>query len=139
MSLCKQALEQWNGDVERATKALEAISNVKATKIAQQVATEGIIRATIDPYGQFGVMIELNCETDFVARSSGFVALADKVAQHVLLCKESCVSRDETFVDGSLTLAQVLLDFSFFVGEKIVLRRVVGFVVGGSGDEETSH
>lgn len=77
MMECKKALVEANGDIELAIDNMRKSGQAKAAKKAGRVAAEGIILTAID--GKFGVVIELNCETDFVAKDAGFKAFGDAV------------------------------------------------------------
>ena len=80
MMECKRALTETGGDLGKAEELLRIKSGAKASKAADRVATEGLIGATIAPDGKSAAMVELNCETDFVARNTDFVDLARKLA-----------------------------------------------------------
>jgi len=80
---CKRALEETDGDLGRAAELLRARGAAKADKRAGRRATEGLIEAYVHFNGKIGVLVELNCETDFVARTDEFRALARDIALHV--------------------------------------------------------
>ena len=80
---CKRALEETGGDLEKAIDQLRKKGVAKAEKRAGREATEGLIGSYIHHDGAIGVLVELNCETDFVARTEDFKALAKDVAVHV--------------------------------------------------------
>jgi elongation factor Ts len=80
---CKKALIETGGDAAQAEQLLRIKSGAKASKAAERVAAEGVIGAFVAPDGKTGAMIELNSETDFVARNADFVAFAKKLAQIV--------------------------------------------------------
>ena len=80
---CKRALEETGGDLEKAIDQLRKKGVAKAEKRAGREATEGIIGSYIHHDGAIGVLVEVNCETDFVARTEDFKALAKEVAVHV--------------------------------------------------------
>ncbi|HUP88880.1 MAG TPA: translation elongation factor Ts [Longimicrobiales bacterium] len=82
MMECKKALEETNGDIEKAIDALRAKGAAKAAKRSERDAKEGTI-ATYVHGGKIGVLVEVNCETDFVARNADFVQLARDIAMHV--------------------------------------------------------
>jgi len=83
MMECKKALTESAGDMAKAEELLRIRSGAKASKAADRVAAEGVIGAFIAPDGKTGAMVELNCETDFVARNADFIAFARKLAQLV--------------------------------------------------------
>lgn len=79
----KAALEETNGDMTAAEELLRKKGILKAGKKSDRVVGEGIVYSYIHGTGKVGVMVELRCETDFVARTEGFVALAHDVALHI--------------------------------------------------------
>lgn len=84
MMECKKALVEANGDIELAIDNMRKSGQAKAAKKAGRVAAEGIIVTKIADDGKFAVAVELNCETDFVAKDAGFVAFGEEVAQAAL-------------------------------------------------------
>lgn len=80
---CKKALQEAGGDMEKAMEALKQKGLASAAKKSTRIATEGVIEAYIHMGGKLGVMVELNCETDFVARRPEFQELARNVAMQV--------------------------------------------------------
>ena len=84
MMECKKALLETGGDIGKAEDLLRIKSGAKASKAADRVAAEGVIGAMIAADGKTGALIELNCETDFVARNADFVAFAKQLAALVV-------------------------------------------------------
>ncbi|MGH7568034.1 MAG: translation elongation factor Ts [Gemmatimonadales bacterium] len=80
---CKRALAEAGGDLDKAAEILRARGSAKADQRAGRTASEGLIEAYVHFNGKVGVLVELNCETDFVARTEGFRQLAKDVALHV--------------------------------------------------------
>src|SRR2546427_7527435 len=80
---CKRALEQTGGDLEKAIDLLRKTGAAKADKRAAREASEGVIGSYIHHDGAIGVLVELNCETDFVARTEDFKTLARELAVHI--------------------------------------------------------
>lgn len=91
---CKRALEEANGDVEQATQWLRAKGLSAAAKKADRAAREGVVSSYIHHGARLGVLLELNCETDFVARTDDFQALARELAMQVAGLNPTYVSRD---------------------------------------------
>ncbi len=85
MMECKKALVEANGDIELAIDNMRKSGQAKAAKKAGRVAAEGVILARIG--AGFGVLVEMNCETDFVAKDAGFLGLANEVADYALANK----------------------------------------------------
>jgi elongation factor Ts len=78
---CKKALTETNGDIDKAEELLRIKSGAKASKAASRVATEGAIGSFISPDAKLGALVELNCETDFVALNEDFLAFARSLAE----------------------------------------------------------
>ncbi len=95
MMECKAALEEAGGDMERAIDILRARGAAKAAKRAAREATEGTIASYIHTGGKIGVLVELNCETDFVARNSEFQQLARHIAMHIAAASPAAVTREQ--------------------------------------------
>jgi elongation factor Ts len=100
MMECKSALQEANGDMEAAIDILRAKGSAKAAKRASRDASEGAIGSYIHMGGKIGVMLEVNCETDFVARNDAFQQLIRDVAMHIAAANPIAVSRDE--IDAGL-------------------------------------
>jgi elongation factor Ts len=83
MMACKRALEATAGDLDKAVDALRTAGAAKAEKRAGRQASEGLIGSYVHHDGSIGVLVELNCETDFVARTEDFKALAKDLAVHI--------------------------------------------------------
>ena len=92
---CKRALVETNGNVEEAITILRKKGAASAAKRADRVAKEGVIYSYIHTGGKVGVLIEVNCETDFVARNEDFKALVHDLALHIAAANPSVVSREE--------------------------------------------
>lgn len=80
---CKKALEEANGNIEEARKKLQEIGELKAEKKASREIKEGIVAAYIHNNGKIGVLVELGCETDFVAKNEEFKELANDLAMQI--------------------------------------------------------
>ena len=89
---CKRVLEQMSGDVEKAIDLLRTKGIAKAEKRARRGTSEGVIGSYVHFNGRVGVLIELNCETDFVARTDDFQNLARDIALHVASANPIAVS-----------------------------------------------
>lgn len=88
---CKRALEEANGDLERAVDILRKKGIASAEKRTGRVAQEGVIGSYVHFNGKIGVLVEVNCETDFVARTEDFQGLARDLAQHIAAAKPIAV------------------------------------------------
>jgi len=124
MMECKKALEENQGDMEQAIEWLRKKGIAKAAKRAGNVASEGKIVSITSPDGRTGVLVEINSETDFVARNEEFGRVADEVARK--LAADGSVNGAVTSTEGNAFaggLAERLKEFSGKIGENIVLRR----------------
>jgi len=83
MMECKKALSETGGDLDKAEELLRVKSGAKASKAASRIAAEGIVGAYVSPDMKLGSLVEINCETDFVARNEDFVAFAKALAETV--------------------------------------------------------
>src|SRR5215216_2943374 len=92
----KRALEESEGDVEGARKVLRERGQALAAKKSGRAATEGLIEAYVHFNGRVGVLVEINCETDFVARTPEFKEFARNVALHVASMRPMCVWPEAT-------------------------------------------
>jgi len=92
---CKRALEETGGDMEKAVAYLREKGLAAAAKKAGRVAAEGLVEAYIHPGGRVGVLIEVNCETDFVAKTEEFRQLARDLAMQVAGARPQYVSRED--------------------------------------------
>ena len=80
---CKRALEESNGDVDQAVEMLRVRGQAQAAKRAGRAASEGLVHSYIHATGKVGVLVEVDCETDFVARTEDFAEFAREVALHI--------------------------------------------------------
>jgi len=94
MMACKNALIEAAGDLEQAVELLRARGEAQAAKRAGNEATEGTIQSYIHN-GQVGVLVEIDCETDFVARNDAFVAFAKDLAMHIAAASPLAVTEEE--------------------------------------------
>lgn len=92
---CKKALLETEGDLEKATQYLREKGLAAVAKRAERVASEGLVEAYIHGGGRLGVLIEVNCETDFVARTPEFKALCRDLAMQVAASRPGYISREE--------------------------------------------
>lgn len=92
---CKHALQEAGGDVEEAMKALRAKGLADAQKRAGRAANEGLIHSYIHTGGRVGVLVEVNCETDFVARTDVFGTFVHDVALHIAAMRPEFVSAED--------------------------------------------
>ena len=96
---CKAALAETGGDLEKAIDALRKRGLASAKNKAGRVAADGLVASYIHAGGRLGVLVEVNCETDFVARTEDFQELARDIAMHIAAAEPRYASRDEVTAD----------------------------------------
>ncbi len=92
---CKKALEETDGDIDKAVNVLRKQGVVKAAKKISREAREGLIASYIHPGGRIGVLVEINCETDFVAKTDDFKQLVKDITMHIAACEPRYIQREE--------------------------------------------
>lgn len=92
---CKSALTEAAGDLDKAVKVLRTRGQTKAARRAGRTTAQGLVGHYVHQGGQVGVLVEVNCESDFVARTDDFRTLVKEVAMHVAAANPACVRRDE--------------------------------------------
>lgn len=92
---CKRALEESGGDLEKAVDLLRQKGLARAAKRAGRITGEGLIGSYIHAGGKIGVLVEVNCETDFVARTAEFQAFVKDIAMHIAACSPKYISRED--------------------------------------------
>lgn len=92
---CKKALEEQGGDLDKAIEALRTKGLASAAKKAGRVAAEGVVASYIHAGGKIGVLVEVNCETDFVARTDDFQDLVKDISLHIAAADPKFVRREE--------------------------------------------
>lgn len=129
MMECKKALNEANGDIELAIENLRKVSGLKAAKKADRTAADGVVAVKVADDNSYGVAVEVNSETDFVARDAGFLAFVDSLVAKAFATKQTDVA---ALMAGELENAREALVQK--IGENIGVRRVAlvdGGVVGG--------
>ena len=120
---CKKALQEADGDFEAAIELLRKQGQKVAAKRADRDATEGAIVTAVADDGSVGVMVEVNSETDFVARNDEFVAFAAKVAATVLAARPADMDALRALDFDGQSLGDALTQMTGKIGEKIDVRR----------------
>ena len=127
---CKKALVDADGDFEKAGELLRERGIAKAAKRTTKIAAEGIVYALVE--GKTGVLVEVNCESDFVARGEKFHDLVDTIAKQIAKVKPCCV--DKLLVSelaGGKTVDTYIQEQVGVIGEKISVRRFTVFESAG--------
>ena len=145
---CRSALIDGDGDLEKAVQCLREKGLVKAKKKATRVTNQGVVEAYIHAGGRIGAMVELNCESDFVARTDEFKELAHALAMQVAALSPQCVSIDDVPEEGDIdtraaclllqpyiknpeqTIQDIITETIAKVGENIKVSRFARFELG---------
>lgn len=101
---CKKALVETAGDFDKAAELLRKKGEATAAKKAGRDASEGLIETYIHLGGKVGVMVEVNCESDFVAKTDDFKQLVRDIAMHIAAVNPACISRDD--IDPAIVEAE---------------------------------
>ncbi len=131
---CKKALIAADADMDKAIDWLREKGLAQAAKKASRVAAEGVVAQYVTPCGCTGVIVEVNCETDFVAKTDNFLAFANNVAKHIAMADPADVDAlmEQKFVDDeSKTIADLVSEATVAIGEKISVRRFARFKTEG--------
>lgn len=154
---CKRALQESGGDIDQATLCLREKGLLKVQSKSERTAKEGLVEPYIHGEGRLGVLVEVNCETDFVARNDEFKQFVHNVAMQIAATdpgylkredvpkedlaevpesqrekfyKESCLLEQPYIRDESVTIGQMMNDLIAKIGENIVVRRFTRYALG---------
>ncbi len=105
----KKALDEANGDKEKAREVLKEYSANSAAKKADREITAGVVSAYVHGSGTIGVLLELGCETDFVAKNEEFVALAKDLAMHVCAMSPTSINNEDGLGEDTALLSQAFI------------------------------
>ena len=120
---CKKALVECEGDKDKAIDYLREKGIAKAAKKAGRIASEGVVAAAVTADGKTACIVEINSETDFVAKNENFQNLVKKIAEHIVACKPADMDAlNASQMDGQ-TVADVMTEAVASIGEKLSLRR----------------
>ncbi len=134
VSDCRQALEDANGDYEKAKKLVTERALEKAKKKEGKETQQGIIDSYIHSNGKIGVLVELRCETDFVARTDDFKHLAHEIALQVAAMNPKNVPdllKSASIRDPKVTVADLVKQAIAKVGENIAIAKFTRMELGG--------
>jgi len=145
---CRNVLIETGGDIEKALCILKERGFVKAAKKAERVTKQGLVEAYIHAGGRIGAMVELNCETDFVARTPDFKELAHNIAMQVaamsptyiteeevpanaeVVAETDCLLKQPYIRDPSVPINDIIVALIAKVGENIRVGRIARFELG---------
>lgn len=131
MMECKKALTEANGDLSRAEEVLRIKLGNKASKASARVTAEGVVAAFVSPDGKQGAILEVNCETDFVAKNEDFLGFAKKAAELIATSNPADVAAlSASSLDGS-TVDEVRKALVGKIGENVSLRRFARVAAAG--------
>ncbi|MBL6923510.1 MAG: elongation factor Ts [Akkermansiaceae bacterium] len=133
MMECKNALKETEGDIAAAIKYLRERGDLKAAKKADRAAKEGVVAAQISEDGKSGILVEVNCETDFVARNENFQAFVDEVASTVAASDAQDLEAALALPKGDQTLEGYIKTKVLELGENLQFRRFERLNVSGEG------
>lgn len=128
---CKKALVESGGDSEKAFELLRQKGVASASKKASRAASEGLVVGQVSADGKTGALVEINCETDFVARNEEFVQLTKDLAETALTSKVDSVEALQKQTLKGITVADAVTAAIAKIGENIILRRVAVQDLGG--------
>lgn len=128
---CKKALQESGGDFQKAKEILREWSKSFAEKKLQKEAKQGIIESYIHSNKKIGVLLELNCETDFVAKNSEFQKLAHELALQIAAFNpEEVPLLEQTWIkDETKTIKDLIDEYIAKLGENIVIKRFVRYEI----------
>jgi elongation factor Ts len=145
---CRNALIEAGGDIDKALRILRENGLIKAQKKAERATTQGLIEAYIHTGGRIGAMVEVSCETDFVARTDEFKELAHHLAMQIAAVPPQFISREEVPDEAGIesdtaclllqpyikspdkTVQDIVTETIAKVGENIKIKRFVRFELG---------
>ncbi len=135
---CKKALAETNGDLDKAIEYLREKGLAAAAKKAGRIAAEGLISAYVAPKKNIGSLVEVNCETDFVAKNPVFIQFIQDVAEVVSAKSPADLnSLGQTKLDSGQTVSETVTSLVSTIGENMTVRRFVRFEVTGTGIVES--
>lgn len=125
---CKKALGEANGDMEKASEILREKGIASAAKKAGRIAAEGLVESYIHANGRIGVLVEVNCETDFVAKTDEFKTFVRDIAMHIAATSPKYITREEVPADEIEKEREILKQQALNEGkpEKIIEKMVEG-------------
>ncbi len=145
---CKRALEEAQGDMEKASKAIMEMGIAKVEKKSDREASEGVVESYIHSGSRIGSLVELNCETDFVSRLPEFKKLAHDLTMQVAAMapkyvdkseipdgddsdpEEVCLMQQSFIKDDSKVMQELVTELAARVGENVRVRRFARFALG---------
>ncbi len=131
---CKRALEETGGDQEKAAALLREKGIASAAKKASRQTNEGLVETYVHTGGRVGAMVEINCETDFVARTDDFKALAHDIAMQVAAMAPASIDGDAPEGEEAPPQESVLLQQPFIKDPSLTVQDLINEAVGKLGE-----
>ena len=131
---CKKVLTETDGDMEKAAELLRERGITKAAKKSDRIAAEGLVYCYLAEDKKLGVVLEVNAETDFVAKNEDFRKFVTETAEHIAVKKPATVEElleQKSFKDESKTIKDILTDKIATIGENMTIRRFARFETDG--------
>ena len=126
---CKKALKEANGDIEKAKEVLKKWGAELAKKKKERTTAQGIVDSYIHPNKKIGVLLELNCETDFVAKSADFQALAHEICLQIAGAgdTETELLKQPWIKDETKTIKDLIDEYIAKTGENVTVKRFIRY------------
>ena len=133
MMECKKALQETDGDIEAAIKKLREAGAIKAAKKADRAAKEGVVASHIDSDSKHGILAEINCETDFVAKNDNFQSFASELVDAVAASGATELDAANAIPHGDGSIEDFVKAKVIELGENLQFRRLTRYDIEGSG------
>lgn len=132
---CRHALIEASGDINKALEILKKQSLFKAQKKSERVVKQGVVETYIHTGGRIGALVELNCESDFVARTDIFKELAHNIAMQIAAQEPLCISQDKMPVDSDVPpeVACLLLQ-PFIKSPEMTIQDLINQTIAKTGE-----
>lgn len=130
VSECKKALEEAKGDSKKAKEILKKWGKDLAGRKTSRETSQGIIESYIHQNKKIGVLLELNCETDFVAKSKNFQTLSHELCLQIAATREELPILEQPWIkDGTKTIKDLLEEYIAKIGENITIKRFIRYEI----------
>ncbi len=133
---CKKALSETDGDIEKAVDLLRQKGLAVAAKRAGRATSEGVVETYIHAGGKLGVMVELNCETDFVAKTDDFKAFAKDIAMHIAATSPVALSKEDVPAEVVEREKEIYIQQALDAGKP---ENIIEKIIGGKMDKFLSE
>lgn len=131
---CRNVLAEADGDIEKAVGILKGRDRYKAEKKKQRLTTQGLVEAYIHAGGRIGAMVELSCETDFVARTNEFKQLAHDLAMQIAAMSPQCITKADIPVGADITESACLTLQPFIKCAEMTIQDLINQTIAKLGE-----